>query len=242
VPSMSFDDPAGKGRDSANTSFPILPSTNPSPNHAQTPAFNPTQHQHLSQTQSKLHIAQLTPYGGEEPIYYPLNLDDQSFNTDKSLPPTPFYDPPHSNMTSHGNGNGPPSLGTQFEPLPEAPPSKTYGQGYSAFNPVPTVSHYKEVHAQHEEQAKRYQETVEARQREAEQRDKQGNVDGNRSSGRGGSNGDVEEVKVEGNAVKNTLERKGENVSANKGTSEKARLMDQMNANQREYSSGSSWS
>jgi len=142
-------------------------------------------------------------------------------------------------MSSNGESTVPPTQGTQFDPLPDAPPSRVYGQGYSSFNPVPTVQQYKQVKTQHEDEAKHYAEVVEARQKEAEEREEQarkqqlerqentGAGDG-LSHGKGGEKVDG----VEGNAIKNNQERKGEKPSANSGTSEKARMMDQMNANQ----------
>jgi hypothetical protein len=193
------------------------------------------------------HLAQLTPHEGEEPFYYPLDLDENTFNTDKSLPPTPFHDPPQQSVnferTTMSHSNGAPTVKTEFDPLPEAPPSKVYGQGYSAFNPVPTVQHYKEEHAKHEEESKHYAEVVAARQREADERERTRHDqkqaedahvktvgEGGVSEGRGG-----EKVEgVEGNVLKNTKDKTDKPV-ANSGTSEKARMMDQMNANQREY-------
>jgi hypothetical protein len=116
--------------------------------------------------------------------------------------------------------------------LPEAPPSRVYGQGYSSNHPVPTVQGYKEVKAQHEEDAKQYAEIVARRAQEQEERDKQREAATQQSDEKDKSENkeEYQNVSDEKNAAKTQKDKKDKPV-ANQAASEKARMMDQMNAN-----------
>lgn len=118
-----------------------------------------------------------------------------------------------------------------FTPLPElpaAPPSKVFGQGYSANHPIPTVQSYKATHAEHEAQAAEYASIVEKRRQEAEERQRRVEEEARQRQ-----NAPVDELEPEKNVVKNQADKKS-NPVPNTGANEKARLMDQMNANQSE--------
>ena len=139
------------------------------------------------------------------------------------------------------------SQSTDFPDLPPAPPSHVVGQGYSAHNPVPTVQSYKATQQKHEEQAHAYAEMVERRAREAEERERR-----SRES-RSGVGGDAHAAPQSGsldaqagsapvnagpdeetNAAKVQEGKKTDEPNAASGANEKARMMEQMNANQRE--------
>ena len=78
-------------------------------------------------------------------------------------------DPFDRSIMSEDNGSR-----TTFPDLPAAPPSHVVGQGYSAHHKVPTVQSYKDSQARNEEEANQYAQIVEARHREAEEREKLG--------------------------------------------------------------------
>lgn len=134
-----------------------------------------------------------------------------------------------------------------FPELPPAPPSHVVGQGYSAHHPVPTVQGYKATQQKHEEEAHAYAEMVEKRAREAEDRERQARE---RHSGVGGDGHPAPQsgspdaqgprtpvdagADEETNAAKVQESKKTDEPNAASGANEKARMMDQMNANQRE--------
>lgn len=120
--------------------------------------------------------------------------------------------------------------------LPEllpAPPSRVVGQGYSASHPVPTVQGYRSEKAHHDEEAKKYAQMVEQRQKEAEERERQAAA---MSSQESNGLSDTKELSGEESNVARTAKHKTDKPNANAGASEKARLMDQINANQRQPS------
>lgn len=139
--------------------------------------------------------------------------------------------------------------GADFPDLPPAPPSHVIGQGYSAHNPVPTVQSYKITQQKHEEEAHAYAEMVERRAREAEERERRAREsrsgiggDGHAApqSGSPDAHGGRAPVKAgpdeETNAAKVQEGKKTDEPNAASGANEKARMMEQMNANQRELS------
>ncbi|KAK8844773.1 hypothetical protein IAR55_006623 [Kwoniella newhampshirensis] len=127
---------------------------------------------------------------------------------------------------------------TEFPELPPAPPSRVFGQGYSASHPVPTVQSYKLSQAEHEQESKAYAEIVERRAREAEERERReredSRVDGNQITQVPQFRDGDKQVKAgadeETNAVKNQKDKKND-PQPNSGANEKARMMEQMNAN-----------
>ncbi|OXC65474.1 hypothetical protein AYX13_05483 [Cryptococcus neoformans] len=135
--------------------------------------------------------------------------------------------------------------GADFPDLPPAPPSHVIGQGYSAHNPVPTVQSYKITQQKHEEEAHAYAEMVERRAREAEERERRAREsrsgiggDGHAApqSGSPDAHGGRAPVKAgpdeETNAAKVQEGKKTDEPNAASGANEKARMMEQMNANQ----------
>ena len=128
---------------------------------------------------------------------------------------------------------------TDFPPLPPAPPSHVVGQGYSSSHPVPTVQDYRKTQAEHEQQANEYAEIVRKRQQEQEMANQRvepggaGLPDGEEKSGDAAGVPEAKVVKEEGNAAK-TQQDKKESGGAKGPATEKQRMMDQMNANQRE--------
>lgn len=153
---------------------------------------------------------------------------------------TPPMPPPASSTDNQG---------ADFPDLPPAPPSHVIGQGYSAHNPVPTVQSYKITQQKHEEEAHAYAEMVERRAREAEERERRAREsrsgiggDGHAApqSGSPDAHGARAPVKAgpdeETNAAKVQEGKKTDEPNAASGANEKARMMEQMNANQRELS------
>lgn len=139
------------------------------------------------------------------------------------------------------------SQSTDFPDLPPAPPSHVVGQGYSAHNPVPTVQSYKATQQKHEEQAHAYAEMVERRAREAEERERRSREsrsgvggDGHAAPQSGSLDAQAGSAPVkagpdeETNAAKVQEGKKTDEPNAASGANEKARMMEQMNANQRE--------
>ncbi|GMK56735.1 hypothetical protein CspeluHIS016_0305750 [Cutaneotrichosporon spelunceum] len=103
----------------------------------------------------------------------------------------------------------------QFPTLPDAPPSKVYGKGYSASRRVPKAQDYASIKEAHEKQAEEYSRILQERENAIR-------ANGEVTSGSmspasaadghtGGQNGDKK---------------------ADQGVEEKARLMEQMNSNQ----------
>ena len=134
-------------------------------------------------------------------------------------PPTKHESPPVA----------PPSQNASELPeLPEAPPSRLIGQGYSASHPVPTVQAYKSEQATHEEEARHYAELVERRRQEAEERDQQA------ATHAPGNVSETKQVAGEETNVAKTQRDKTDKPSAGTGATEKSKMMDQMNANKRE--------
>jgi hypothetical protein len=150
---------------------------------------------------------------------------------------------PANGPTSTANGTGPspgtepdPSHssstdGTQFPPLPDAPPSHHVGAGWSAAHPIPTVAGYKAAKERHQKEADEYASIVAKRAQEAENRQRTAEAanDENEKEDVGGKPvaGDEKNV-AKANQDKNT------EPSAGAGANEKSRLMEQMNANKRE--------
>ncbi|ORY26481.1 hypothetical protein BCR39DRAFT_540905 [Naematelia encephala] len=128
-------------------------------------------------------------------------------------------------MSANGNGDG----STDFPELPQAPPSKVLGQGYSANHPVPTVQGYREEQAKHETESKEYAAMVERRRAQQEEKDKAAREGANNDDGQSQHDGPPVQ-KEETNAVKNTKHKKDEPVGSKPAT-EKQQMMDQMNAN-----------
>ena len=177
----------------------------------------------------------------------PQNGSD-SIDTNKELSSPPnlsgssYGGPPKGDSNHSINGDELPSNpkssiddskdANDFPELPEAPPSRVFGQGYSAHHPVPTVQSYKSEKAKHDEEAKQYADMVEKQRQESEEREKRA------AEMREAENGDVTkttQVADEETNVAKTQKDKTNKPNANTGASEKARLMDQMNANQREH-------
>ncbi|RXK42692.1 C2 domain-containing protein [Tremella mesenterica] len=122
--------------------------------------------------------------------------------------------------------------GTQFPPLPPAPPSHVVGQGYSANHPVPTVQDYKVTREDNERQANNYAEIVRKRQEESEMRNQKVVVQANDDTSDDTDNKDeVKKVKQESNAAKTSQDKKDQG-GAQGPANEKTRMMEQMNANQ----------
>ncbi len=142
-----------------------------------------------------------------------------------SPPPSP---PPPSRMSSQPHRDP----GHDLPELPAAPPSRVLGQGYSASHPVPTVQKYKTAKQKHDEEAKQYAELVEQRRQEAEERDKQSGTLNGGTNGVEDSVSETKQVHGEETNVAKTQKDKKDGPVANTGSSEKGRLMDQMNANQ----------
>ena len=141
---------------------------------------------------------------------------------------------------------------TSFPDLPPAPPSRLVGQGYSSNHPVPTVQGYRDAQAKHEAEAQQYADMVEARRKEAEERERLAaeaegedttKVPTNATSPLSSINNhgppadekpDIkDEVKEEKNAVKANSDKKKDAIKTGP-SSEKDRMMQQMNANQSE--------
>jgi ribosomal protein L9 len=135
---------------------------------------------------------------------------------------------------------------TPLPPLPAAPPSRVLGQGYSMNHPVPTVQAYKQTQEQNKSQADEYAAIVEKRRLEAEERERQrqlklqeteSRTDSSTLNGNGNGGGSVSGKKVEElqqpetNVAKNQKDKTNA-PKPNSGATEKARMMDQMNANQ----------
>ncbi|BEI79854.1 hypothetical protein CcaverHIS002_0103830 [Cutaneotrichosporon cavernicola] len=103
----------------------------------------------------------------------------------------------------------------EFPPLPAAPPPKVFGMGYSGSRRVPKVQDYAGIKEKHDQQAEEYgrilQEREEAMRNNAEL-----------------ASGSVSPASVE---RANTVDQSGDK-KADTGADEKARLMEQMNANQ----------
>ena len=131
---------------------------------------------------------------------------------DKDLPPAPAK-PTENHQSSR----------TELPELPEAPPSRVIGQGYSGSHQIPTVQSYKATQAQHEDEARQYSELIEKRQQEAEERERRQDPSTTKQLGH-----------EETNAAKTQKDMKG-GQGASQGATEKSRMMDQMNANQREF-------
>ncbi|WVQ82868.1 hypothetical protein IAT38_005004 [Cryptococcus sp. DSM 104549] len=147
-------------------------------------------------------------------------------------------------MSSNTDGN----TRTEFPELPPAPPSRVVGQGYSSHHPVPTVQSYREEQAQHEEDARVYASIVERRAREAEEREKLAREQrspaekageglgkdapqtGDATAANAGKVGAGKDEET--NAAKVQKEKKTDEPQPSSGANEKARLMEQMNANQ----------
>lgn len=145
---------------------------------------------------------------------------------------------------------------TSFPDLPPAPPSRVVGQGYSASHPVPTVQSYRDTQAKHDAEAQQYADIVEARRKEAEERERLAEADNDEEDTRVPTNAtsplssinnhgppanqkpDIkhevkEEEKDEKNAVKSNSDKK-KNAVKTGPASEKDKMMQQMNANQSE--------
>ncbi|KLT44405.1 hypothetical protein CC85DRAFT_242629 [Cutaneotrichosporon oleaginosum] len=108
----------------------------------------------------------------------------------------------------------------EFPKLPAAPPPKVYGMGYSNFRRVPKAQDYAGIKQEHEKQADEYDRILQ--EREAALR---ANGELAHSSG---------SLTPEAAPVDDAVAEPGggEKTSANMGANEKARLMEQMNANQ----------
>ncbi|WWD22673.1 hypothetical protein CI109_107166 [Kwoniella shandongensis] len=204
--------------------------------------LKPTSHSSLTTDSQPLLLVDLTPLPGDEnkQVFYPI-IDDSSVNDtdiidkDKPLPVPPVKMSHADGTNGHSNGNG-----TEFPELPPAPPSRTFGQGYSSSHPVPTVQSYKVEQAEHEEQSKAYAAMVERRAREADERERRAKEiaqeSGSTAPGHAAPHtSDGTQVKAgvdeETNAIKNQKGMKND-PKPNSGANEKARMMDQMNANQ----------
>lgn len=130
-------------------------------------------------------------------------------------------DPSHSSSTG----------GTQFPPLPDAPPSHHVGAGWSAAHPIPTVQGYKAAKERHQKEADEYASIVAKRAQEAEDRQRAAEAAKDEKEVPEGDTGKV--VGDEKNVAKANQD-KNTDPSAGRGANEKSRLMEQMNANKRE--------
>jgi hypothetical protein len=111
----------------------------------------------------------------------------------------------------------------EFPPLPDAPPPKVFGMGYSANRRVPKAQDYAGIKEEHEKQADEYDRILQERE------------EAMRANGELGSSGSVSPVSAEAEAVDGTVAdgaESAEKSNASMGANEKARLMEQMNANQ----------
>ncbi|ORX35103.1 hypothetical protein BD324DRAFT_582681 [Kockovaella imperatae] len=136
----------------------------------------------------------------------------------------------------------PDSQTTNFPDLPPAPPSRVVGQGYSTSHPVPTIQSYRDTQAKHDEEARQYAEIVDARRKEAEERQRANEEEHNETGDDEDHtdrptvpdvNEDIkEEAKGDSDGQKHTLHRKRDAVKHEPPT-EKQRMMEQMTANQR---------
>lgn len=126
---------------------------------------------------------------------------------------------------------------TQFPPLPEAPPSKVFGSGYNEYHPVPTVQSYKADQKVNEQAADEYARIVAQRQREQEERLARHQRDAEAVSAKQEGKAEDGTVKDQGNEAKIRQNNKQDS-NAKKPATEKERMMDQMNSNQRECGVG----
>ncbi|KAK4688253.1 hypothetical protein P7C73_g1870, partial [Tremellales sp. Uapishka_1] len=128
---------------------------------------------------------------------------------------------------------------TPLPQLPDAPPSRLVGAGYSASHPVPTVQGYRAEHEQNEKDAQEYAEAMRKREgerRAREQKHLQQMEDQTIYGGGDEIQGNSHATqKVDGHeetsAAKNTQNKKSD-PKPNSGATEKGRMMEQMNANQ----------
>lgn len=159
----------------------------------------------------------------------PLSPAEAALSSSNSSKSTP------SKSTQHNMSNAKDSSNTDLPELPEAPPSRLFHQGYSAAHPVPTVQGYRDEKARHTEESKHYAELVQRRRQEADERDQRAEQVAAMPNG----NGDVTQTQQvsgeETNAAKTQMD-KTDKPNAGTGATEKASMMDQMNANQRECS------
>ncbi|WVN87584.1 uncharacterized protein L203_102767 [Cryptococcus depauperatus CBS 7841] len=177
-------------------------------------------------SQVKPILVDLTPLPGEEhkQVFYPIEADFDNLQDTET-------DRPHPNMADATN-NDENGHSTEFPKLPPAPPSRAVGHGYSQHNPVPTVQSYKNTQAQHEEESRTYAAIVEQRAREAAERQQRSEADSKGTdygglSGKPVSSGKDEET----NAARIQEGKKMNEPNSNIGANEKAKMMEQMNAN-----------
>jgi len=175
------------------------------------------------------------PRSASPPAFSPPRSSPLAFTPPRcsSPPPAPpRASEPETNVNG-GTENATKSNGrTELPQLPEAPPSRLFGQGYSSHNPVPTVQHYRSEKAKQEEEAQEYAALVERRRQEAEERETNA---ASMNAPQGGSVSDTKQVAGEETNAAKTQKGKKNKASANAGATEKERMMDQMNANQREF-------
>jgi hypothetical protein len=128
------------------------------------------------------------------------------------------------------------TAGTDFPDLPPAPPSRVVGQGYSANHPVPTVQSYKAAKADADQQADEYARIVAARQAEDEERmrkaaeakdESASPVDAPKTDPSQKEEGQVDEKKGR--------DKVKEKVDPHRPTTEKERMMEQMNSNKSQF-------
>lgn len=123
---------------------------------------------------------------------------------------------------------------TKFPELPAAPPSKVVGSGYSPYHPVPTVQGYREQQKSNEKEADEYARIVAIRAQE--QADRQARAEAHAQPKQENGDGTVTPGgthKDSGNKAK-MQENNKDDANAKKPATEKQRMMDQMNAHNRE--------